>query len=118
MRYIIAFFLLTSCAPSSWDDLRAEGEAETRKLAHLLHDIDTKDELSKQLPAIRKSYLRLAELIQAVRKMEEKTTMPELSEPSEASDALFAELARLYEMPGCREMIEEAQVEAIRRLTN
>lgn len=40
----------------------------------------------------------------------------EESEPSMASEELFAELARLYEMPGGRELIEMAQRDAIHRL--
>lgn len=118
MRWTIALILLVSCAPSSWEDLRAEGEAETKKLAQILHKIDTKEELQKEILKIKKSYRRIADLVVEVRKMEERSPMPEVREPTEASDALFAELARLYEMPGCRALIEGAQSEAIHRLTN
>ena len=117
MRQWMLIFLsvLASCAPSSWEDLRAEGEAETRKLAHLLKTINTKDELQKELPKVKKRLNRMADLVLEVRKMKEISPMPDFSEPSEASDELFAQLARLYEMPGCRDLIESAQDEPIRR---
>jgi hypothetical protein len=118
MKYWIALLFLVSCAPASWDDLRAEGEAETRKLALLLHRIDTKEQLQKELPKIKKSYLKIADLILEVKKMGSEGALPEIRDPSDVSDALFAELARLYEMPGCRELIEGAQSEAIHRLIN
>jgi hypothetical protein len=107
----------TACGPSSWSDVRAEGEAETRKLARLLHEINTKDELQKEMPRLKKRFNRMADLVLQVRRMKDLSPLPENSDPSEASDELFAELARLYEMPGCRELIENAQGEALRRLT-
>jgi|SRR3990167_3665422 len=117
MKRICLLFLafLASCSPSSWEDLRAEGEAETKKLAHLLQGINTKDELQKELPKVKKRLNRMADLVIQVRALKELSPMLGFSEPSEASDELFAQLARLYEMPGCRELIERAQDEPIRR---
>jgi hypothetical protein len=110
MRLVVSLFLLFSaCGPSSISDLRVVGEAETGKLAALLHNIDTKDELQRNLPKVRKSYLRIAELVLQVRKFPEAID----TEPSVASDRLFTELARLYEMPGCRALMESAQDEAL-----
>ncbi len=108
----IVFFLLlvlSACGPSTISDLRVVGEAETFKLAALLHKIDTKDDLQRNLSKVKKSYLRIAELIVQVREFHEAIE----TEPSAASDQLFTELARLYEMPGCRELMENAQDEAL-----
>lgn len=110
--YFIVFLALIGCAPSSWEDLRAEGEAETKKLAELLHGIDTKEQLERELGRIKKIYNRFGDLVVAVRKVGTDGA----GEPSLASDALFAELARLYEMPGCRALLEEAQKEAIEKI--
>jgi hypothetical protein len=85
------------------------GEAETIQFAELLHTIDTKDDLQRNLAKVKKSYLRIAELILQVREYPEAMD----PEPSTASDRLFVELARLYEMPGCRELMERAQDEAL-----
>ncbi len=109
MRYLI-FFLLVSCVNHSWQQLRSEGELETHRLAVILHEVDTKEELIVVLPQIKKIYTRIAELVLEVKKLEDKGPLPF---PSEASDALFAELARLYEMPGCRALLEQAQVDAL-----
>ncbi len=111
MRNWLIFLLLASCSPSSIDDLRCEGEAETRKLAILLKTIDTKEELVRALPRIKKRYNKLADLLLLARNFQEKG-----GESSLASEELFAELARLYEMPGGKELIESAQSEAIRKL--
>ena len=106
---LVTLLFLTGCAPSSISDLRVMGEAETLKLAKLLHKIDTKDDLQRNLPKVKKSYLRIAELMVQVREFHDAID----TEPSGASDQLFAELARLYEMPGCRELMESAQNEAL-----
>ncbi|MDE3046001.1 MAG: hypothetical protein KGJ02_05090 [Verrucomicrobiota bacterium] len=113
---VFSLLFLTACGPSSWGDIRAEGEAETRKLAYLLHDINTKDQLQKELPRLKKRFNRMADLTLQVRQLKETSPLPENPEPSQASDQLFAELARLYEMPGCRELIESAQIEALQKL--
>jgi len=101
--------ILSACAPSSISDLRVMGEAETLRLAKLLHKIDTKDDLQRNLSKVKKSYLKIAELVLQVKEFHEAIE----TEPSDASDQLFAELARLYEMPGCRALMESAQSEAL-----
>lgn len=110
---LLSFIFLISCTQTTLKDLRSQGEAETARLAHLLHEIDTKDELQQKLTKIEKSYNKIADLILQVRSLSVEAS---LSEPSKASDELFAELARLYEKPGCRSLLETAQQEAICRL--
>lgn len=102
---------LVGCAPATFQDLRCEGEAETRKLATELKAIESKEELYKSLPRLKKRYNKIADLLIEARKFEERE-----NEPSAASEELFAELARLYEIPGGREAIESCQSEAVRRL--
>jgi nitric oxide reductase activation protein len=97
------------------EDLRAEGDSEVTKLTEILREVETKEDLQAKLPKIKKEYHRIAQLVLEVRQIQEKS--PEFLEPSQAGDELFAELARLYEMPGCRELIELAQNDAIQKLT-
>lgn len=109
------YFLLVfaaACAPTSLKDLRSEGEAETRKLAVLLSEIETKEQLQKKFSSIQSSYGKIADLVIERRHLSGVA----LEEPSGASDALFAQLARLYEMPGCRRLLEAAQEQAIHKL--
>lgn len=112
MRYLWICLFLVSCAPSSLDEIRWEGEAETRKLAQELKGISSRDELLKALPRLKKRYNKIAALV--VRARDYKTAA--VQEPSQVSEELFIQLARLYEMPGARELIEGAQQEAIREL--
>jgi nitric oxide reductase activation protein len=108
---ILLLMTLASCGPSTLEDLRCEGEAETRKLARELHAIETKEELQKAVPKLKKRFNKIAEIL-----VETRAFPKEERDPSFASEELFADLARLYEMPGGRELIESAQVEAVQRL--
>ena len=112
-RFLFIYLVFAGCTPSSIQDLRFQGEAETRRLASELRAIDTTEELSKALPRIKKRYSKLADLLLQTRKFDSDGS----PEPSVASEELFAELARLYEIPGARELIEGAQSEAIRKLS-
>ncbi len=108
---LLSLSLLISCGPSSIEDLRYEGEAQTRKLARDLRAIETKEELQKAVPKLKKRFNQIADLL-----VEARSFPKEEGEPSAASEELFAELARLYEWPGGRELIESAQTEAVHRL--
>lgn len=112
MRYLLCCFLLVSCSPSTLQEIRWEGEAETRKLAGELRVISTREELQKALPRIKKRYNKMAQLVLEAERW--KGAPPQ--EPSGASEELFIQLARLYEIPGARELIEDAQQGAIRKL--
>lgn len=110
IRFWICLFLV-SCGPSTLADLRDEGEVQTRKLALELRAIDTKEDLQRAIPRLKKRFNKIADLL-----LEARNFSKEESEPSYASEELFVELARLYEMQGGRELIEGAQMDAIRRL--
>lgn len=114
-KLILPFLLLASCGPMSMRDVRSQADAEVTKLTKVLREIDTKDDLQARLPKIKKGFNHIAELVLEVRSIQEKS--PEFLEPSQVGDELFAELARLYEMPGGRALIETAQSDAIQRLT-
>ncbi len=106
---IFALFFLAACQPASLSDLRVEAAAEMRKAATLLHRVDTRDQLGEVLPELQRTFTRLAKLALKARELDDA---PFEESPTPSSDALFAELARLYEMPGCRALIESAQSEA------
>ncbi len=103
--------LLASCAPATFEEMRREGEMQTRKLAEELRGIETKEDFQRALPRLRKRFNRIADLL-----IELKRTPGSEQNPSKASEELFRELARLYEMPGGREWIELAQSEAVQKL--
>lgn len=111
--WLVSFGCLVGCSPATLEDLRCQGEAETRRLAKELQGIETKEDLQKALPRIKKRFNRIADLLIEVRKFPNPAPL----EPTEASEALFIELARLYEIPGMREAIEGAEEEAVQRLS-
>ena len=75
------------------------------------------EELQAATPYLKKKFNKLANLLLEVRLLQErKPDVFHSNEPLEGSEALFAELARLYEIPGCREIVEQAQAEAVYRL--
>lgn len=111
---VIQFWImlfLCSCGPSSWTDLRFEGEAQTRRLTEELHAIENKEDLQKALPRLKKRFNKLADVLVEVRKYPK-----EEGNPSFISEQLFIELARIYEMPGGRELVESSQKQAVRKL--
>src|SRR3990167_576159 len=138
----MSFFLLlllAACSPTSLKDLRMEGEAETKKLALELRKIETKESLIRASPKLKKRFNRIADLLIQTHEFEE--LLPErkefprsgkdrdcvelpvqkgeiLKEPSLASEELFIELARLYEIPGAKEIVEGAQKEAVAKLNS
>lgn len=105
------WIFLASCGPATFDDLRVEADAEIRLLAKELRGIETKEDLQKAIPRLRKRYNRIADLL-----IEAKNYPPANDEGSSASEELFVELARIYEMPGGREGIELAETQAVQRL--
>lgn len=107
----LLFLLLFSCSPASLIDVQVEGEAQTKKLVRELEKIDTKEDLQKALPQIKKRFNELADVLILARDFSSQNP-----EPSLASEQLFVALARLYEMPGGRELIESAQFEAVEKL--
>lgn len=110
-KKLLFLLFLASCGPSTLADLRCEGEAQTKKLAQELSLIETKEDLQKALPKLRKRFNKMADLL-----IQARAFPKEEGDPSFASEQLFAGLARLYEMPGGRELIESAQSEAVQKL--
>src|SRR3989344_2543522 len=98
--YWILLFL-TSCRPATFEDLRWEGEEQTRKLSVELRAIQSKEDLQKAIPKLRKRFNQIARLL-----IEAKKFSCQEIEPSPAAEELFTELARLYEMSGGIELIE------------
>ncbi len=80
-----------------------------------LRRIETRDELLAALPLIKKRFNQMAALLIDVHRAD--LPAGDYPPPSPVSDELFAELARLYELPNGREWIETAQSEAVDRLT-
>lgn len=107
-------FIVAACAPTTPQAFQREGREVAKALAGELQKIHSQEELRAALPRLRKQYLRLARLVVAARRLTERGLDP-LS-PSPESDELFAEMARLYDLPGGRELLASAQSEALKLL--
>jgi len=117
----VLLFSFAGCASSSWEDFRYEGEAETKKFALELRNIKNKEDLQKSLPKIKNRFNKIGDLLIKVHEFQKKGKLQEQKreekrESSTASKELFQELARIYEIPGGRELIETCQNESIRKL--
>jgi hypothetical protein len=104
---------LAGCSPATLEDLRCQGEAETLQLAKVLRGLETKEDVQKALPKIKKRFNRIAVILGEVRKFPN----PPPLDPTMASEELFIELSRLYEIPGAREWVEGAEEEAVQKLS-
>lgn len=105
---------MSGCAPSSAEEFYREGEAATASLTEEMRRIHSKEELESAVPKLRKKYLRIAKLVLAAGEIAAKGEKPLLA--CQASDELFAEIARLYELPGGRELLISAQAESLKLL--
>ncbi len=108
----LKIWLLSSCSgPHTLEDLRCEGESQVKKLTAELRAIQNREDLQKSVPRLKKRFNEMADLLLEAQAFPKKET-----EMSEVGEELFLELARLYEWPGGRELIESAQNEAVRKI--
>jgi len=120
-RYIfLAVVFLWGCAPSSMEEYRREGEALCRSFMQDLQKIETREDLVKAIPKIKRHYEEIADLIIQAQNFK-KEHLGEAVDPWDSSDmlaseALMFELKRIYRMEGGKELMENAQKEALFRL--
>lgn len=79
-----------------------------KKLTIELQAVKTKEDLQMRSGFIKKRMNKLASLLLETRKFPEVPL-----EASFAAESLFVELARLYEIPGVRELMELYEEEAV-----
>lgn len=116
--YMLAvfFFITEGCAPSSPHEFRQEGESLCRSLVKELQQVETREDLVKLSPYLRKCFSQFAELMMAAHAYEREHAGEAVSEESEdylASEALMEEMKRIYRIEGARKIIEDAQREAL-----
>lgn len=110
---------LCSCSPSSMEDYQREGEALTRVLISDLQKIQTQEQLLKSEPLLKKHFESYVTLMIQAREYQQKHREDVVAETSfehAESDALKAELRRIYAIEGGRESVERTQQEALVRL--
>jgi hypothetical protein len=111
--FLSIFLFLAGCAPANLKELRSEGEEEMKKLTADLRKIESIEDVQRKAKKLKKHFNRIGELLVETRRFPPSNDPPE--RPA-AGEALFAELARVYEIPGARSLIEAAQSEAVHRV--
>ncbi len=120
---IVYFFtvsaLLCGCSPHSTEEFQREGEAQMALLVQDLQAIETREQLTRASPLLKKHFESLVALILEARRFQEENpddVGSDALEPGISSLCLEEELRRLYQMEGGREVIEKAQQEALIKL--
>lgn len=119
MRYRLLplILLISSCAPSSYEDFRHEGEACARALVKDLRQIESYDDLLTMQPVVKKHFEKLVDLMIEARQFQLKNPDLELIDIEETySYLLKEELKRVCQMEGGKEILEKMQHEALVRL--
>ena len=120
MGQLLVFFLvlvLGGCGTSSLEEFQYEGEAQCRKLVKILEKVETREELVRALPELKKQFNALAAL--AVKAKEYQRAHPEEGDIDPCyfdhpyAEALKEELKRVYSIEEGRAMIEKAEREAL-----
>ncbi len=71
----LSLFWLASCSPATWEEIRFEGEAEIRKFAAELKQIESKEDLQKSLPKIKKRFNKMADLLIKIGDFQKKSLL-------------------------------------------
>lgn len=85
-----------------------------RHLTAELRKVESKEDVQKAYKRLKKHFNRIADLLIETRKY--TLSQIDCDASTGAGEELFTELARIYEIPGARIVIESAQEEAVRRL--
>lgn len=112
--------LLVGCSPSSLEDFHCEGAAWCRALCKDLSRIESREELAKIEPHLKKRFEDLVALMVEARQFQMKNREECLIDFAQMDHpdalALKDELIRIYSIEGGREVIERTQREAMIKL--
>lgn len=121
VRFLFVFMaLLVGCSPTSLEDFHYEGEAQCRALVEMMRNIRSRQELVQAKPKLKKHFEKIVDLMIEAREFQEMHAEELLETPhpceNKGSALLEEELQRLYAIEGGKEIIENAQQEALIRL--
>lgn len=111
---LIFIALLASCSPKSPKEVRKRGEQVVGHLISQLQAIDSREELLHALPQLRKDFLELADLAVEGHACLEEGPLPPPN--AKLNQQLREELVRIYALEGGRQMVEEAERDALNHL--
>ncbi|MDP1608685.1 MAG: hypothetical protein Q8L98_05180 [Chlamydiales bacterium] len=116
LRYLLIGLVLGLCysSCSSEEAFRAQGKKIVKEIVATLKGVENHEELEAATGRLKKHFKKLARLlaeVRAFRKSHPDAVWEERALPE--SEELFIQLARLYEIPGCREIMERSQGDAV-----
>ncbi|HAZ15474.1 MAG: hypothetical protein A2Y28_00385 [Chlamydiae bacterium GWC2_50_10] len=117
---VLTLLFLGSCSPSSQEDFLREGEALSRKIVLDLQKIQTKEDLVRMTPLLKKRFCALVELMIQARERQEKEWEGAFVDPqvplASFNELFVIELERIFSLERGREIMEKAQKQALDRL--
>lgn len=109
-----------SCSPGSLKDFRHEGESVCRDIVDDLERVETREDLARLEPFLKKHFEKLASIIIEAREFQIKYPEEALAfqgpQEAEVSEIMKEELQRIYRIEGGKEIVERAQRESMLRL--
>lgn len=97
------------------EDIQSDAKIEVSKLIFLLSTIETKEDLIKQSPKIKKEINILVDMMIKAKTFETSSTY-DLPIDKEMSDKLKYWMVRLYEIDGAQAIMESLQRDGLHRL--
>ena len=115
-KIAILILLAAGCSPSSPDEFRREGETLCRRLTKELQQVQTREDLVKMTPHLKKRFSQFAELVMEARTFQREHAGEAMQDDEGdylASEALMLEMKRIYRIEGARKIVEDAQRESL-----
>ena len=122
IKPILSVLFITSicaCSSNSLEDYKEEGEGITRSIIKEIQFIQSREELIVKTPRLKKLFHKLVEVIMAAQEFRDKhpgDSFALSNEGHQLSDALRAELIRLFSIEGARDIFEKTQQDSLYRL--
>lgn len=115
--FLLFLLILSSCGHRSLEEFKEEGDGITTSLIKELKKVRNRDELLIAAPRIQKIYSQMADLMIAAEQYKKRHPNAEPAEPNHRLNELLRdELNRLYALEGGKEVLEEAQQQALLKL--
>jgi hypothetical protein len=121
-RILLHFFLffLVGCGSKSLEGYHDKGAKIIAEIIEELDAVETRDRLIEAAPRLKQLFLTLSKTIIAAHEYQEKNPHLEplemLQSDHQRSDHLRQQLQRIYQIEGCREVLEKCQQDALNLL--
>ena len=117
MLYLV---MLQGCSPSSLEEFKQEGQSVERALIKEMQKIHRREQLVAAQPKLSRLFEKLVKVMIEARQWQDNHPLAEERSLSKVdarlSAAVRAELVRLYQFEGGRELVERCQRKSLNRL--